>query len=428
MNNDMIGKAILGILITFLSVGAVLGQATGTPDKLPEVFYSSPKTYEIGGIEVTGLGAQYDSETLIQLANLRVGSEIRIPGDEITRAIKRLYAQGMFSDIAISIDRIEGNKVYLVMSLTERHKLSGVHYVGIKNAEESKIKERITLLPGTQVTDNMISNLQHIVERYFKEKGYYNINIRVLQRDDPEKPNFVILDVIVERKEKIKISEVVITGNEEVKDKKLKNAMKKTKEKSLANFFKSSKYIEANYEDDKYNLLDRYNELGYRDASIVADSVVRKLQDYITAYRTKKAIEDCAYWEKLYHERQSEYYAAQQVYARYVDENKSLYTEKSKVEGSRLQNDMNLAYQVYNQMAQQLQLAQGKIQEAKPVFAVVNPATVPVKPAGPRKLVILVGFLFLFFCAESAWILFGEEAWKKLRASLKESNPKETKI
>ena len=208
----MIGKAILGILITFLSVGAVLGQATGTPDKLPEVFYSSPKTYEIGGIEVTGLGAQYDSETLIQLANLRVGSEIRIPGDEITRAIKRLYAQGMFSDIAISIDRIEGNKVYLVMSLTERHKLSGVHYVGIKNAEESKIKERITLLPGTQVTDNMISNLQHIVERYFKEKGYYNINIRVLQRDDPEKPNFVILDVIVERKEKIKISEVVITG------------------------------------------------------------------------------------------------------------------------------------------------------------------------------------------------------------------------
>ena len=163
-------------------------------------------------------------------------------------------------------------------------------------------------------------------------------------------------------------------------------------------------------------------------AATVADSVVRKLQDYITAYRTKKAIEDCAYWEKLYHERQSEYYAAQQVYARYVDENKSLYTEKSKVEGSRLQNDMNLAYQVYNQMAQQLQLAQGKIQEAKPVFAVVNPATVPVKPAGPRKLVILVGFLFLFFCAESAWVLFGEEAWKKLRASLKESNPKETKI
>ena len=284
MNNDMIGKAILGILITFLSVGAVLGQATGTPDKLPEVFYSSPKTYEIGGIEVTGLGAQYDSETLIQLANLRVGSEIRIPGDEITRAIKRLYAQGMFSDIAISIDRIEGNKVYLVMSLTERHKLSGVHYVGIKNAEESKIKERITLLPGTQVTDNMISNLQHIVERYFKEKGYYNINIRVLQRDDPEKPNFVILDVIVERKEKIKISEVVITGNEEVKDKKLKNAMKKTKEKSLANFFKSSKYIEANYEDDKYNLLDRYNELGYRDASIVADSVVQVSDKRVKVY------------------------------------------------------------------------------------------------------------------------------------------------
>ena len=163
-------------------------------------------------------------------------------------------------------------------------------------------------------------------------------------------------------------------------------------------------------------------------AATVADSVVSKLQDYVTDYRTRKAIDDCAYWEKLYRERQSEYYAAQQAYATYVDENKGLYTQKSKVEGERLQNDMNLAYQVYNQMAQQLQLAQGKIQEAKPVFAVVNPATVPVKPAGPRKLVILVGFLFLFFCAESAWVLFGEEAWKKMRASLKESNPKETKI
>ena len=155
-------------------------------------------------------------------------------------------------------------------------------------------------------------------------------------------------------------------------------------------------------------------------AATVADSVVCKLQDYVTDYRTRKAIDDCRYWEKLYRERQSEYYAAQQAYATYVDENKGLYTQKSKVEGERLQNDMNLAYQVYSQTAQQLQLTRGKIQEAKPVFAVVNPATVPVKASSPKKLMILVGFVFLAFCGTAGWILFGEDAWKKMREAKKE--------
>lgn len=279
----MIGKVILGILIIFFAVGKVVAQNSGTTDH-PEVFYSSPKTYVIGGIEVTGLGDQYDPGTLIQLAGLQFGSEIKIPGDAITKAIKRLYAQGLFSNVTISVDRVEGNKVFLIMNLTERHKLSGINYIGIKKSEETKIKEKINPLPGTQVTDNMISNLKHIIEKYFKEKGYYNMDVKVLQRDDPNAPNFVILDVSVERKSKIKISEVVITGNEEVKDRKLKGAMKKTKEKSLANFFKSSKYIETNYEDDKYNLLDKYNELGYRDASIIADSVVQVSPNRVKVY------------------------------------------------------------------------------------------------------------------------------------------------
>ena len=279
----MIGKVILGILIIFFAVGKVVAQNSGTTDH-PEVFYSSPKTYVIGGIEVTGLGDQYDPGPLIQLAGLQFGSEIKIPGDAITKAIKRLYSQGLFSNVTISVDRVEGNKVFLIMNLTERHKLSGINYIGIKKSEETKIKEKINPLPGTQVTDNMISNLKHIIEKYFKEKGYYNMDVKVLQRDDPNAPNFVILDVSVERKSKIKISEVVITGNEEVKDRKLKGAMKKTKEKSLANFFKSSKYIETNYEDDKYNLLDKYNELGYRDASIIADSVVQVSPNRVKVY------------------------------------------------------------------------------------------------------------------------------------------------
>lgn len=279
----MVRKIILGVILTFFCICRGLAQTADTVHQ-PEVFYSSPKTYEIAGIEVTGVGEQYDPETLIQLSGLHVGSEIKIPGDAITKAIKRLYKQGLFSDVGLSVDRFEDNKVFLILNLTERHKLSRINYIGLKKSEENKIKEKINPLPGTQVTDNMISNLQHIIEKYFKEKGYYNITIKVLQRDDPEHPNFVILDVNVERKSKIKIHEIVLTGNKEIREGKLKGAMKKTKEKSLKNFFKSAKYIESNYEEDKYNLLDKYNELGYRDASIVADSVVQISPNRVNIY------------------------------------------------------------------------------------------------------------------------------------------------
>lgn len=154
-------------------------------------------------------------------------------------------------------------------------------------------------------------------------------------------------------------------------------------------------------------------------AANVADSVIKKLQDYVTAYRTKKASIDCAYWERLYKEKQEDYYKAQQKYAIYLDENKSLFTQRSKIEGERLQNEMNLAYQVYNQTATQLQMAQGKLQESKPVFAVLEPATVPLHPSAPRKMVIIVGCLFLAFVGTAGWILFGEDVWKELRKGTK---------
>ncbi len=154
-------------------------------------------------------------------------------------------------------------------------------------------------------------------------------------------------------------------------------------------------------------------------AAIVADSVVKKLQDYVTAYRTKKASIDCDYWERLYKEKQEDYYKAQQKYATYLDENKSLFTQRSKIEGERLQNEMNLAYQVYNQTAAQLQMAQGKLQEDKPVFAVVEPATVPLRPSAPRKMIIIAGCLFLAFIGTTGWILFGEDMWKEFRKGIK---------
>lgn len=149
--------------------------------------------------------------------------------------------------------------------------------------------------------------------------------------------------------------------------------------------------------------------------AIVADSVVTKLQQYIIDYRIKKAKEDCAYLEELYHERQQEYYEAQSKYAHYFDSNRNIAFQSVRAEQERLQNDMNLAYQVYSQVAQQLQVARAKIQEEKPVFAVVEPATIPLQPSGTSRKTILVGIVFLLVCGTGAWKLLGQEYWKKFR-------------
>lgn len=149
--------------------------------------------------------------------------------------------------------------------------------------------------------------------------------------------------------------------------------------------------------------------------AIVADSVVAKLQQYIVDYRIKKAKEDCDYLEQLYHERQQEYYDAQSKYAHYFDSNRNIAFQSVRAEQERLQNDMSLAYQVYSQVAQQLQVARAKIQEEKPVFAVVEPATIPLQPSGTSRKTILVGVLFLVVCGTGAWKLFGISYWVKLK-------------
>lgn len=154
----------------------------------------------------------------------------------------------------------------------------------------------------------------------------------------------------------------------------------------------------------------------------MADSVVSKLQQYITTYRTSKAKEDCQYLEKLYKERQQEYYDAQQRYACYVDANSNVVFQSTMAERERLQNDMNLAYQVYSQVAQQLQVARAKVQEEKPVFAVVEPAVVPLYPSGTSRKVIVVGFLFLAVAFTGAWELLGKKYWQLLKEGLKQKN------
>lgn len=149
--------------------------------------------------------------------------------------------------------------------------------------------------------------------------------------------------------------------------------------------------------------------------AVVADSVVHKLQECIIGYRTSKAKEDCFYLEKLFKERQNEYYVAQKKYAEYVDAHDNLILQSVRTEQERLQNDMNLAYQVYSQVANQLQVARAKVQEEKPVFAVVEPAVVPLIPSGTGKIMYMLLFAFLAMLGTLGWMFLGKEFLKNLK-------------
>lgn len=160
-------------------------------------------------------------------------------------------------------------------------------------------------------------------------------------------------------------------------------------------------------------------------AAILTDTVVVKLKEHITKYRVSKAEEDCKYWEQLNDQRRDEYHAKQKLYAEYVDANKNVILQSVRIEQERLQNDMNLAYQVYSNVATQLQMAKAKVQEAKPVFAVVEPASVPLLPSGTSRNMILLGVVFLAVAGAAAWVLFGDDLWKKLKEGLSEQKEKQ---
>lgn len=159
-------------------------------------------------------------------------------------------------------------------------------------------------------------------------------------------------------------------------------------------------------------------------AATMADTVLVKLQAYITKYKTSKAQEDCQYWEQLYEERKKEYYEAQEKYARYSDMNQGVIRQSVRIEQERLQNEQSLAFQIFSQTATQLQMSRAKLQEEKPAFAILEPASVPLYPTGINKKIILVGIVFLAVAAVSAWVLFGKDLWVSLKEGLKEPTEK----
>ncbi|MBQ8423996.1 MAG: outer membrane protein assembly factor BamA [Coprobacter sp.] len=242
----------------------------------PEINYASmPRRYEIADISVSGATDNYEDFVIIGYSGLSVGDVIEIPGDAVTNAIKRFWKQGLFSDVSISVSKIAGNKVWLNIALQQRPRISEVNYVGIKKSEREELEQRLGLIKGNQITPNLVDRAKILVKRFFEEKGFKNAEVTILQKDDLSNENQVIVDIVVDKKAKIKIHKIYIDGNEALSDRKVRKTMKKTAQRFyLPTIFRPKKFVPEKYAADLQNIISKYNEKGYRDAVIVTDSVV----------------------------------------------------------------------------------------------------------------------------------------------------------
>lgn len=246
----------------------------------PDISYAgTPRTLRIGGINVSGVEG-YEDYVLTGISGLQIGQTVSVPGSEITDAVKRYWKHGLFSKVSVAADSIVGDKLYLHFFLAVRPRVSNINYIGLKKSEKEDMEQKLGLLKGSQITPNMIDRAKILAKKYFDDKGYKNADIQITQRDDVTGKNQVILDVVVDKKEKIKVHQIIIDGNEQLSDKKLKGnmfskgAFAKTHEAGkFGNLFKSKKYTPERWKEDKGNLINKYNEYGYRDVEILKDSV-----------------------------------------------------------------------------------------------------------------------------------------------------------
>ena len=302
------------LVITFALLGMVLQGQNINPG---DIDYAKPKKYEIGGITVSGV-KYLDNNALVMLSGLSVGDIIQIPGDAITRAIQNLWKQGLFENVKITATRIQNDLIFLNIDLAERPRMSTFSFAGIKKSEADNIRDEIKLASGDVVTDNMLIRTKNKIKSYYTDKGFLDAEVNIKQVDDSLRINHVRLLIEITKNEKVKIGAINIYGNEAFDDSRVKKFMKETKEKGafqpfykIENFifdiskdavtfrfskmvedsrdyvnrnmrmriFKSSKYIPDEYKNDLVNIISKYNEHGYRDASFVKDSVYRNPED-----------------------------------------------------------------------------------------------------------------------------------------------------
>ena len=277
------------ILASILMLLGTTHAAAQSQDKPTIVYGTKSDKYEIGGIAVEGV-KNYEDYILIGISGLSVGEEISLPGAEITDAIKRYWKHGLFSAVSIEADSIVDNKVYLKINLAMRPRVSQININGVKKGEQDDVMEKIGIIKGNQLTPNMVDKAKIIIKKFFGDKGFKNTEVDIVQRDDPSKSDQLIVDVNIDKKEKVKVNKIYIVGNDNIPTKKFHGGffsgglLKKTNEKGFKSFFKTKKFIQEKYEEDKERVIEKYNELGYRDAYIYSDSVVDLGNNLVDVY------------------------------------------------------------------------------------------------------------------------------------------------
>ena len=284
----LLKRTLLLLMTTFLCHTQMMAQ-----DKIvnPEISYAgSQRTMTIGGLAVNGIEG-YEDYMLLSIGGLSVGQEIKMPGQEITDAVKRYWRHGLFSDVSIAADSIVGDKVYLHIYLKALPRVTTINYSGIKKSEREDMEQKLGLLKGAQINPNMIARAKVWAKKYFDDKGFKNAEINIRQRTDVTQKNSVIIDIDIDKKEKMKVHQIIIEGNHNMPLKKIKGtlftkgALSKTNEAGkLYSFFKAKKFTPERYKEDKQNLIDKYNEYGFRDATIVADSITQYDDKHVDVY------------------------------------------------------------------------------------------------------------------------------------------------
>ena len=271
-----INKVLMLLAFSGVSLVASAQQKIVNPDI---TYTGSPKTYKLAGLTVTGIDG-YEDYVLTGISGLSVGQELEVPGTAVTDAVKRYWKHGLFSDVSITADSIVGDDIYLKIHLTPRPRISTINYNGLKKTEREDMEKKLGLLKGGQITPNMLDRAKILAKKYFEDKGYKNAEVFIRQRDDVAAKNQVILDIDVDKKEKMKVRSIIIDGDNQLGDKKIKGTMfskgafAKTHEAGkLSNILKSKKFTPERWAEDKKNLITKYNEYGFRDATILKDSV-----------------------------------------------------------------------------------------------------------------------------------------------------------
>jgi len=264
----------------FIAIFLTLMSLSLNAQEKQEIFnFMSSDDYVVGGVSISGIRF-LDTNALIGISGLRVGQEITIPGDVVKTAVQKLWQQGLFSDVRITISKVFADSVFLDIYLQERPRISSVKYNGLKKSEIDDMVEKINLPVGSQVTEYLINTANKIIKDHFVEKGYLNTKIDFVQKEDPDRPNNVILTINVDKKEKVKIAAITFVGNVFFTSSKLQKQMKGTKVKNM-NFFRASKYIESKYDEDKLKLKTFYNDNGFKDFTILSDSLYAVSEDRV---------------------------------------------------------------------------------------------------------------------------------------------------